>query len=213
MLVKASMSDRIRSLLLDRIVGGSYKPGDKLLEIPLSEEFGTSVAPVREALRGLEAMRVVQCLPYKGTRVKEFSAKDIHDAYQIRAVLEQFAASNQCSLETTVKVLKEIQTKIAQTIDQKSFANYVSLNFDFHRVIVEAAASQLLSELWNVAMIWSSIRLELLTKEPESIEQVTKEVTQGYSDHQQIVTLLEDGKLIEAGALLKQHAELFSPRL
>jgi DNA-binding GntR family transcriptional regulator len=205
------MSDQIRSLLLGRIVSGSYKPGDKLCEIPLSEEFGTSVAPVREALRSLESLRVVESEPFKGTRVKDFSAKDIRDAYQIRAVLEQFAINNMQSLP--IDELKKIQSDIARTIEEKSFEKYVALNFAFHRAVVSAASSQLLVELWNVAMVWSSIRLELLTREPESLSQVIEEVHHGYKDHEEIVALIEKGDTVAAGILLKQHAELFSPRL
>ncbi len=57
------MSDRIRRTLTDRILSGDLAPGVRLLEKELAKEFDTSQTPVREALRELETMRLVDSAP------------------------------------------------------------------------------------------------------------------------------------------------------
>src|ERR1700733_11664714 len=91
-LERACMSDRIRRALAERIIAGQLAPGERLVEMRIAEEFRTSQAPVREALRELETLRLVESEPYRGTRVREVGEREMADAYAVRAVLEQAAA-------------------------------------------------------------------------------------------------------------------------
>ena len=65
------ISARIRNALLERIVGGDYAPGVRLVELQLAREFGTSQAPVREALRDLETAGLVTIRPRRGSFVND----------------------------------------------------------------------------------------------------------------------------------------------
>ena len=56
---RASTREQITQYLLERILDGTYKPGERLIELNIASELKTSQAPVRESLRYLEAMRVV----------------------------------------------------------------------------------------------------------------------------------------------------------
>src|SRR5262245_30041516 len=69
---------------------GDTRPA-RLKELQLAREFDTSQAPVREALRELEATGVIESEPQRGSRVRTVSEKELGEAYQVRAVLEQFA--------------------------------------------------------------------------------------------------------------------------
>ena len=83
--------DRVRWTILERIMDGTYQPGERLKELTLAREFRVSQAPVREALRKLEAIGVVRSEPYRGARVRELSPTELRDAYQLRGILEQAA--------------------------------------------------------------------------------------------------------------------------
>src|SRR5438876_11945195 len=89
---RKSMSQEIRDALLLRMLEGKYKPGERLVEMQLAAEFRTSQAPVREALRLLEALGYVETVPHRGTRVREIPATEMRDAYRLRALLEREAA-------------------------------------------------------------------------------------------------------------------------
>src|SRR4051812_25814321 len=86
------MREQIRRELLKRILNGTYKPGDRLIELQVAREFNTSQAPVREALRELEALRLVETQTYRGTRVREISRKEWQESAWVRALLEEAAA-------------------------------------------------------------------------------------------------------------------------
>lgn len=79
-------------ILLDRILDGTYKPGERLIELQIANELNTSQSPVREALRYLEALRVVETETYKGTRVRSISPRELQESSQIRAALEELGA-------------------------------------------------------------------------------------------------------------------------
>ena len=74
-----SLRERIKKILLERIMDGHYPPDFQLKEVSLAEEFGTSPVPVREALRELSAMRILDSQSYKGVHVRSFTNAEIRD--------------------------------------------------------------------------------------------------------------------------------------
>lgn len=74
------------------IIKGEYKQGDSLSELMLSQKYGVSRTPVREALRQLELEGLVQLVPNKGATVIGVSGKDIEDIYAVRIRIEGLAA-------------------------------------------------------------------------------------------------------------------------
>ncbi len=66
------LREQVKDVLLARIVSGELKPGERLVETRIAAELGTSQAPVREALRDLELLRLVESEPFRGARVREF---------------------------------------------------------------------------------------------------------------------------------------------
>ena len=74
------------------IVEGRYRPGQRLIEQRIAEEFSLSRTPVREALRRLEAEGLVLSEPNRGAVVRDVSIDDVSDLYGLRARLEAYAA-------------------------------------------------------------------------------------------------------------------------
>ena len=88
----SSLSDRIRKTLVERIATGHYQSGERLIEMKLAVEFGTSQLPVREALRDLEMAGLVTSKPRRGSFVKPFAASAQREIYLVRGALEEAAA-------------------------------------------------------------------------------------------------------------------------
>ncbi|MBK9205517.1 MAG: GntR family transcriptional regulator [Candidatus Obscuribacter sp.] len=80
-----STREQITQVIMERILDGTYKPGERLIEMQIAGELGISQAPVREALRYLEAMRIVETQPYKGTYVREVTDRELAESSQVRA--------------------------------------------------------------------------------------------------------------------------------
>ena len=70
LLPRSVLADQVKERLLDGILTGRYAPDSRIVETQLARELGTSQAPVREALRGLEALGVVEITPFRGARVR-----------------------------------------------------------------------------------------------------------------------------------------------
>ena len=71
------LADQVRDRLLEAILAGHYPPNSRIVETRVARELGTSQAPVREALRGLEALGVVEIHPYRGARVRHPSTREL----------------------------------------------------------------------------------------------------------------------------------------
>src|SRR5690606_3951271 len=83
---------RVLRALRDAIVCGELPPGFRLVEADLCVRLGASRPTVREALRQLEAERLVQITPYKGPSVALMSWSEASDIYEVRVLLEGHAA-------------------------------------------------------------------------------------------------------------------------
>ena len=88
----APLRQRVESVLREAIVSGALQPGRRLTERELTQMTGVSRTLVREALRQLEAEGLVSVIPNKGPIVRELTAREAAEIYDIRAVLEALAA-------------------------------------------------------------------------------------------------------------------------
>ncbi|WP_417740131.1 GntR family transcriptional regulator [Rosistilla oblonga] len=197
------MSDVIRDRIAGRIYDGSLQPGERLRELAIAEEFGTSQTPVREALRELEALRLVHSEAYKGTRVREITAREMTEVYLVRAILEQRAAELAgARLENNVEPLNQAVDRICDSAADGDVDGYARHNLDFHRQIVVAADNMVLLQTWDSLRFEAKIRINLIRKMPSIVERA--------AEHRPIVAALRLGDGDAAGRLLREHSESFA---
>jgi DNA-binding GntR family transcriptional regulator len=173
-LVRTGLGDQIRQVLIDGITSGRLQPGERIVERRIAAELGVSQAPVREALRQLEALRLVETVPNRGARVREFTEEDFAEFFPVRAGLEETAADLAVSrLAGRVEVfdghIERLAAAEAPDVMRHSIA--------FHREIVEAAGNRLLRSVWESLgiEIWTTLSVrrhhtELCGKTAEHIE-------------------------------------------
>ena len=89
---RSVLADQVRDHLLEGILSGRYPPHSRIVETQVARQLGTSQAPVREALRSLEALGVVVISPFRGARVRRPTRREILEAYAVRSALEVLAA-------------------------------------------------------------------------------------------------------------------------
>jgi DNA-binding GntR family transcriptional regulator len=201
---KDSVRDQVRRTLTERILAGHYKPGDRLVELQIARELGTSQGSVREALRELEASRLVESEPRHGTRVRVVSLKEMRDAYLARGLLEQAAAATATrAFKGNVGKLTEEYRGILRAADLKDLGDQAAHVYAFHRTIVEASGNCVLLRLWESLAFETRVRI-LLGWSAIDLEQVK-------TSYQAILTALERGDPRAAGRLLREHAECFAP--
>lgn len=194
------MGDRVKQILLDRIHDGSYPPGMRLVELHIARELNTSQAPVREALHELEAARIVETEPYRGTRVRRVSDTEQREGYQVRAVLEELAAQlGVARLREQVRELRAEADASVAAAKAGDVAAYVHHNLSFHQMIVDAAENAVLTRTWESLgfSIGSHVRASSALGDLLPIAR----------EHQEIADALAQGKGKVAGKLLRHHAE------
>jgi DNA-binding GntR family transcriptional regulator len=87
----SALSAEVFAVLKERIIRWEYSPAHRFTEEELSEEFGVSRSPIREALQMLVENGLVIKAPYRGYTVRQPDLKEIHDLYDVRQALELFA--------------------------------------------------------------------------------------------------------------------------
>ncbi len=78
--------------LREKIIKGEFAPGQRLREEILAEDLGVGRTPVREALRRLKGSGLVEIVANRGAQVIDVTDGDLEDTYELRALLEGFAA-------------------------------------------------------------------------------------------------------------------------
>jgi DNA-binding GntR family transcriptional regulator len=201
---KDSVRDQVRRTLTERILAGQYQPGDRLVELQIARELGTSQGPVREALRELEASRLVESEPHRGTRVRVISLKEMREAYFARGLLEQAAAATATKIfKGNVEKLREEYREIMRTAEAKAFAEQATHVYAFHRMILEASGNCVLLRLWESLSFETRVRVRL--------GWAAIDLPHAEESYQAILGALERGDSRTAGRLLREHAEFFAP--
>ena len=199
---RAVLSDQVKEILLKRILDGEYSPGDRLVEMHIAQEFEISQAPVREALRELEALGFVESEPYRGTRVRAVTKSELTEIYPVRAALEEVAArAAAVHLAGNVEALEAELAAMHAAAEKGELYEEVQHDVEFHRLIVEASGNQVLQDMWR------SLRIEART-----LISVLKVHIGGYElaeMHRPVLEALAEGDAEKAGSLLRNHVEYF----
>src|SRR5919109_4360817 len=90
----ASRIATVTARLRDMILAGELTPGERLIEIPFAQRLGVSRTPLRIALGELEKEGLLERLPTRGFKVREFPMEQVANAIDVRGVLEGMAARN-----------------------------------------------------------------------------------------------------------------------
>ena len=146
-----SMSVRIYDLLLEAIINGKIKGGERIVESDLSKKYHISRPPIREALRMLEIDGLVALIPYKGVVVTEITIREIHENYQMKSIFEAFATRfgaehfDEKIVDSIEAILKEMERNIEQENFQRIFEN----NFEFHETIIRNVNNDKLTKYYE----------------------------------------------------------------
>lgn len=147
--------EEIRDIIREAIFDGTLKPGDRVAETYWAKEIGVSNAPVREAIRDLEAMGLVETVPFKGSKVKSLTKKDIQDSYSVRISLESksihdtIATLSDEALASLVYELKAALKQMDQCAKKADLRGFTDCDTTFHRLIILATGNQVLLKLWE----------------------------------------------------------------
>lgn len=145
------LREQVKEVLLERILRRELAPGERLVETRIAQELGTSQAPVREALRDLELLHLVESIPFRGARVRAVRDGDLLEVFPVRAVLEELAAKEAARrAEGDVGPLEAEIEGMRAAAGRGDWRKQASHDIAFHRAVVELAGNEALLQSWLV---------------------------------------------------------------
>lgn len=146
-----TLADRVCEQIVTAIVVGDIPPGQKISEPELARTYGISRGPLREAMRRLEALRLVERKPHIGARVVNLSAKELIEIYRVREALEgmacRLAAENMPQEE--IDRLRELLDEHEKSIEQLDGRSY------FQKRVIWISTTELFTAVRTLSC-WSS---------------------------------------------------------
>ena len=133
------------------IVEGDLEPGAKVPERILSERYGVSRTPLREALKTLASEGLLELLPHRGARVARLTAEDVDQMFPIMGALEALSGELACQ-NLTEEQFAEIQALHYQMVlhhTRRELKPYFQVNQEIHEKILSASANQLLLHMYQ----------------------------------------------------------------
>jgi DNA-binding GntR family transcriptional regulator len=198
-----SARDLVYGELRRRLMSGVFLPGQRLREEHIASELSVSRTPVRNAIERLAADGLVKRDGRRGTVVLGWLDRDINEAFELRLLLEPYAArvAASCATPAQIDVLEQINQRMLQAIelDDASRVDQVQLyNNLFHHALIEAAQSArvrlLVENLLDVPIIIGSFYFYSREDMLRSVEH-----------HRQIIAALRANDAACAEAAMRLH--------
>lgn len=103
-IVSETVSDQVYQYLKDAIIRGELRTGERIVQEDLTRHLHVSRTPVRDALQRLSAEGLVTIKPFHGAVVFELSQNELHELYDIRILMENYAAQKSLDSITTEQI-------------------------------------------------------------------------------------------------------------
>lgn len=197
----AGVFERLRRMIIE----GEYAPDERLIEEQLAERLGVSRTPIRQALTMLEAEGLVEIAPNKGAMVCSFSVEDVGDIYDLRAVLEGYAARRAAlriggeELGRLSDLAEEMEGLAGRFSEhEEEIRRLVALNQEFHGTIVVASRNRRLGRLLR-----GTVQIPLMFKAFFWYGPHERTISNHY--HRQILNALEAGDADRAEIVMREH--------
>lgn len=194
------LRDVVFNTLRQAILRGEMEPGERLMEIQLSQKLGVSRTPIREAIRKLELEGLVIMIPRKGAEVAHITEKDMRDVLEVRSTLEELAVTLACKSVTPDKIeaLKAANKVFESAIISKDVVNIVDADVSFHDIIYAMTDNQRLIQIIN------NLREQMYRYRLEYVKDArTHSIL--ISEHNDIIQKLQDKNVEDAKTVVRQH--------
>jgi serine phosphatase RsbU (regulator of sigma subunit) len=185
---------------------GRYGPGQRVRLREGAAKFGLDNDTVLKLFREFQSLGLITLSGKFSAVVHSRNAKEMHEAYEIRAALEEIAG------RTAAEVLKENTGELQKELDAMRVAvsaddldGYAEHDSKFHKGILQASGNKVLLRVWEALAFDVRIRI--------SIDKVSKDLPEVVESHQPIVDALQNGRAREASLLLRNHVETIAEYL
>ena len=201
---------RIREMVLR----GKLAPGQRVAEAPLAEMLGMSRTPVRQALPLLAQEGLLMEHETRGYVVRAFTAADIVDAIELRAVLEGLAARRVAERGASKQLIADLRACLEdgdailrkRCVEESDEALYADMNERFHTLILNEAGSSILNAALERNSRIPFAGAQALAFDKGNLEQMYDMLHYAHRQHHHIVDAIEGAQAARAETLMREHA-------
>lgn len=214
-----ALVDRLATTIQSRVLAGEIPTGTRLRQVALADEFGVSRTPVREALRKLQASGLVEVVPHRGAVVRVPAAREIREAYEVRADLEGLAAELAAGRfkESQIRRLYEAEALFSRSVatliarrdrrrnaapTSSELANWMHANDEFHQAVHDAAGNERLRR--TIAELHRSLPRNLTSIVLSESKRLLRE---NVEEHREVLAAIERGDARAARTLMVEHIQ------
>ena len=189
MLQRDTLPMQVLNKLMDWIMDGKLKMGEKLNTEELARQLGVSRMPIREALKSLEKMGLAESIPYVGVKLVSLEQEDVLQIYLMRQLLEPLAAGEACKkiTEEQIHELEEIHKEYipiveADEIDAKKlYLQNRKFHFAIYSISEMDRVCAMIESLWDTLSFFKLIYGRDVIKNTNGAKNMIAE-HQGYND-------------------------------
>lgn len=200
-----SLSNDIAQQLEEDVLRGRIRPGQRLDERELSERYGVSRTPIREALQRLSANGLAVARGRQGLQVTQFSIADLLDALSVVAELEALASAQAARRITSGQrtALQVAHDACGRAIEAGSFDDFYDANIDFHRAIADASHNGVLQDELRRLSLRTAPYRRAITFQPGRMA-----VSQ--PEHGEVMEAILHNDGMRAAELMRRHISLLT---
>lgn len=198
-----TLAEKAFGMLHDAIVSGALRPGERLPIEDVAAATGMSPMPIREALRRLDGVGLVENVPHRGARVADLSVEDLKEVYDARLMLEVPAiarAAEQFAPEDEALAAEWLE-RLGPALEREDNAAALEAHTGFHFALYRAASSRwlvrLISPLWDSAERYRVSKVGVVVLFRSRVD-----------EHQQLLDVCREKDVAQAEALLWNHLVL-----
>ena len=193
---------RVRARIRQDILCGVFAPGVRIKIAELSNRYGVSQMPIREALQQLQGEGLITIVPNKGARVRSVDERFIRNIYDIRAAIEVLLArqSAEAMTDSQIFALHAAQARHEEAVQRGDIGKVLEANKNFHELIYRMADNpegmEIIGRHWDL--------LEGLRRKygygPNRLAEMI-------SEHRQLLRALDRHEVQLAEKIIREHCE------
>lgn len=184
MIVKTTLRDEVKKVLLEFMLEGELKPGERIALPTIAKKLDVSVTPVREALAQMTESGTVIYVPNRGFLMAELNLTEAIEIYELIVLLEGHIVQSSFYTQSTILRIEDCNAKFESAYAKSDRLKY---DMEFHHALIEVSSNQL------VKKIIEDIRIRIFFYELEYMEKGDLRTNSDQS-HRTMIALLKKGE-------------------
>lgn len=195
-----TLRENVVEAIRDKIINQELKPGERIVEMELAEEFKTSRGPVREALRQLEHEGLIEYTRNVGCAVKNPDLQESFEIYLIRVNYEILAVKYMGGKipPETLSNMEKVLDKMA-SLDEEHYAQVYLYDNEFHGELVK------MTKLKHLYRLWNELSYGNIVTGYNNVQDKKRVAERQYTVHKVIVDACRTGDAAEICKAVSEH--------